>query len=299
LFSLPQDRTTFVNILAALSKEQKGETRMKNNRRNWIVVVIVVIATIVNVLGSLRNNNSQQSSSKTIQLQKTPPREKPSQAEFEARFPVADYDELKPDNLEEHQKRKEKGKRYDNKNLVVRNPRLGIIKSELVNERPIPPAIPVAESDAIVIGEVQTAKGFLSNDKRGVYSEFDIQVDKVLKNNHVHKIVTGSSVIADREGGFVRYPDGQKLLYTVSLKGMPPIEGRVVLFLTKPDESRNYYILTGYEIKEGKIYPLDGGLGFQKFTGMSEDVFIATIREALEPSPQKVEKKEGNHEKQN
>src|SRR5258708_32167306 len=44
------------------------------------------------------------------------------------------------------------------------------------------PALPVPQSDAIVIGEVLGGRAYLSNNRSVVYSEFPVLVEDVLKN---------------------------------------------------------------------------------------------------------------------
>lgn len=265
---------------------------MNKNRVMWIVVFIVVTITIATSIRTSRSQNQEiqlQQKQDGISQDKRDFRMK-DRKEYEAQFPIADYDEPETSNLEERQKRKEKSKRYDNHSLVVvKNPGSGYVEGQLVDEKPPTPAIPTAESKAVIIGEVLDAKAHLSSNKQGIYSEFTVRVDEILKNNDSQKIVQGSSIIADREGGSVRYSDGQKILYTVSGKGMPRIGKRVVLFLTQSDQSSNYYILAGYEFKEGKVYSIDGGLQFRKFEGLNETDFMTTLRRALAPPPRKTE----------
>ncbi|HEX8370835.1 MAG TPA: hypothetical protein VF604_19975 [Pyrinomonadaceae bacterium] len=61
-----------------------------------------------------------------------------------------------------------------------------------------------------------------------------------------------------------------------------------ILFLTKSEQSPNYRILTAYELKESKIYPLDDGSQFENFKGIETTIFIKTIREMMPKTSPKV-----------
>ena len=84
------------------------------------------------------------------------------------------------------------------------------------------------ESSVIVIGDVLHSEAHLSEDKRGVYSEFTIRLVEVLKGD---SFWPGSEMVVERLGGYVRYPDGRKLLYRVGTGGMPRVGARYLFFL--------------------------------------------------------------------
>lgn len=260
---------------------------MLSNKKMSILVLVIVVFTITFSFISLRSQG-QDDPNRTNQNKRDWSKWKEHRAKYESQFPVANYDAPELENLQEREKRKKKNNRYDNSRLsVIKNPDIDSSEIELVDERPLPLAIPTAESELAVIGEIINAEAYLSNNKAGIYSEFTIRVDEVLKNDVSNKLTQGSSITVDRPGGFVKYPNGPKVLYSVSGKGMPHTGNRYVLFLTKPDQSLNYYILTGYELKENKVNPLDNASRFEHFKGMSETDFIKTIRETLTPSASK------------
>lgn len=264
---------------------------MKNNRRNWIVVVIVVIATIANVLGSLRS--SQESSAQTNNVQKTPPREKRDRIEFESQFPVADYDPLEEFDTEKKTKRKLKSERYDKRPRLVTD-ELPIDDGEesmLIAHFDSIAGLPAKESEIVVVGEVLDAQAYVSNNKKGIYSEFTIRIDEILKNNSKN-ITRGASISVDREGGFVRYKNGKKRLYRIGGQLMPRVGRQYVLFLKNLEKSPNYEIITGYELKADGVANLDGSPQFIAYRGMDETAFMKAVREAIEQSSQAIPKKE-------
>lgn len=117
-------------------------------------------------------------------------------------------------------------------------------------------AFPLGGSAIIAVGAVVDAQAYLSDDKTGVYSEFSIRIEEVLKNDGLAPTFPGSLVVAEREGGRVRFPSGRIILYGNREEGMPRQGGRYVFFLSR-DEKR-YSILTAYELRSGRVYPLDG-----------------------------------------
>lgn len=117
------------------------------------------------------------------------------------------------------------------------------------------PAFPTKEAHAIIIGTVSDAKAYLSNDKTGVYSVFVVSIEEVLK--HSGKLVVGSAVEVEREGGRVKFPSGRTHLYVVSEQDMPRVGGRYVFFLAETGTEGVFEIITGYEIRADSVSPLD------------------------------------------
>jgi hypothetical protein len=141
----------------------------------------------------------------------------------------------------------------------------------------------------VLIGEVAEARAFLSNDKSGVYSEFVIRVNEILKITPPSHAVIGESITAERLGGRVKFRSGKVLPVQVMGQGMPRVGGRYVLFLKRTAEEKSYQLLTAYELDAGRVSALDGakpaGGGspwkFDKFEGWDEAVFLKTVREAI------------------
>jgi hypothetical protein len=95
----------------------------------------------------------------------------------------------------------------------------------------------------------------------------------------------------------VRLPNGRISGYYVSGQNPPQVGRRYVLFLgfNKCDASNrrltarremSRHILTGYEFKEGKVFPLDsaGGKNFQEHSGKDASAFLDEIRRAVTSS---------------
>lgn len=151
------------------------------------------------------------------------------------------------------------------------------------------PALPVAQSDAVVLGEVADRRARLTEDRTGVFSEFSVRLDAVFKDAQGLP-APGGVVQVTRPGGAVRFASGKVQRYTFSKLGYPRQGGSYVLFL-KRDEQGDFSVLTGYELRGGKVVPLDGDalqtngdLQFGVYRGARRDSFLAGLKEAVRPA---------------
>lgn len=202
--------------------------------------------------------------------------------ELQARIPTTDYDSPQPTNSAEKAKRRQRNKHYDGKHLVMTNPSdsgtATIVDSEVFFNLP---ALPVTASDVILTADVLSSEGaHLSNDKGGVYSEFNVQIDAVLKGTASTSPQT-NLISVSRQGGVVRYPSGHKELYLIAHQNMPAIGRRYLFFLKATDDTQAYEIVTGYEIGPERVLPLDWGRQFESFRGTDSVVFLNSVREAI------------------
>jgi len=247
---------------------------MISNQTMWALVSLVVFATISISLGTI-NSHSQQETSK---------KQENKGYEDLSKYAVVDYDAPEAANLVEREDRNLKNKRYDKQYLVDKNPHPETGGVSRIDEINPPPVIPAVESDLIVIGEIVNANAHLSNDKSGIYTEFTVRVDEILKNDASRKVNQGDFIAADRAGGFVRYPNGQKVLYRISQRDLPRIGNRYVLFLTRDKQNPNYEILTGYELNDNSFSPLDTKRHADDFKPTGKLDFIKSIRNKISES---------------
>jgi|SRR5437667_798844 len=148
-------------------------------------------------------------------------------------------------------------------------------------------AIPVDQSDLIILGDVVAREAHLSSDRTGIYSEFTVQIADVLKDA-TNGVVAGSQLFVNRLGGSVRFASGRTQKYGLSGQGMPHAGSEYVLFLRKTAEG-DWLILTGYELSGGHVTPLDGedskdprsDLPFAKYRGVDQTAFLKDIRDAV------------------
>jgi hypothetical protein len=248
---------------------------MKSNRIMWLVVMLVVFVTMSITFGT-RDSRSQE---KTV----NPVQATPDNGGYEdlSKYAVVNYYESEPETFDARQNRKRANERYDDLRWVIKNPHPNTDGVGLDDELAPPEIIPVAKSDLIMIGEIKAANAHMSNDRRGVYSEFTIQVQDILKNDAVKKVEDGKSVIADREGGAVLYPNGQKVIYQVSNRKLPSTGNEYIFFLTSDKQSPNYKILTLYQLNGDEILRLDYGRNFDEFKNAGKTIFIESIRNKI------------------
>jgi hypothetical protein len=142
----------------------------------------------------------------------------------------------------------------------------------------VPPAIPFAESRLIVIGEILDSKALLSNEKKGIYSEYSLKIQTILKKDKDKKLQKSETITIDRAGGVVRYPSGQKILYLLDWQQLPSSGNRYLFFLAKEEsDNPNYKIITGYQLADKKVIALDNLAIFREFNGKNEGEFIKLI----------------------
>ena len=145
------------------------------------------------------------------------------------------------------------------------------------------PALPIARSAAVIVGEVKQAQAQLSDDETNIYSEFTVQITEVLKNDNKSSLAVGHSVLVERAGGRVRMPSGKVVVARTYKQDLPRIGKRYVFFLTM-EEGEDFHVLTGYELRDGMVFPLDK-LGprhpITAYTGSSETTFFVDLNRIL------------------
>ncbi len=218
--------------------------------------------------------------------------------ELEKQFPLVDYAAPDISNPELRAERQAKSGKYNDAPLPL-VPSVSIdsqILSTFDWEVGLS-ALPVVQSSTIITGRVSEAKAYLSNDKSAVYSEFAIHIDEVLKNDERVPLSAGTSVSVERPGGRVRFPSGKITLSLTHGQGMPQIGRIYVLFLThdfplQGYQERAFYLLTGYELRNGRVLPLDNpGNGTHPMTstykGVETSVLLNDLRSAISKASEK------------
>ena len=208
----------------------------------------------------------------------------------EDKLPTVNYDAPELSDALEKARRNARGKRFDGSLRVAEpHPEAGA-KGILDSWMQSLPALPVKASDAVVMGDVTNAHAYLSPDKTGVYSEYTVRVDEVLKQYSAAPLLTGGIVDAQREGGRVRFASGRIQSYVTHYQGVPVAGRKYLLFLKRTEQADVFILLTGYEQRDGHLYPLDGvdlpGGGteipqFAAYKGIDEATFSKALRRAL------------------
>lgn len=254
---------------------------MKSNRIMWGVVSLVVLITGAVSFGAFESSGRKGS----LPQSKVTPTETPWPVVKDTRdlskYASVDYSRA-PEDMSAA--RILANKRYDEQYWVVESvhPVTGGVGR--VSEEPPSPLFPVDDSTLIVVGEVIKASAFFSNDKRGVYTEFTIRVDDVLKRSDTGKR-NPTKIMADRAGGVVIYPGGQRVLYQDSDIGLPRLASKYLFFLKKDDESPNYAILTSYDITGARPVQVENIPSFTEFKDLDKTVFLEKVRSKIARSP--------------
>src|ERR1043165_1310121 len=234
-----------------------------------ILLLLLVFATLGMTLGQ-QNQVRKEDAEKTEYARQLEARH--------LRFPTADYDEPESADPKKNEARKQKNRRKNDDSWVASNgPEWA---NELVRnmEGGIDlPSLPVGESSYIVLGKVTSAEAHLSQDKRNVYSEFKVSVEKVFKT--ATAMSDGTEIVVDRQGGFVKYPSGHSILYRTTHLEMPLKGERYLFFLTSKNDDLS--ILTAYELAPKGVQPLDQAPQFEKYTGATEEALLEKLRDSL------------------
>ena len=198
-----------------------------------------------------------------------------------SRFPIVDFSSAGPDDPVVRAAREAKGHKYEMKGVSPISEQSDKIFSAVDWERHLT-QLPVEQSSAVVIGAVVRAAAHLSPDKTAIYSEFQIKLDTVIKNDPANEVRVGQPLIVERSGGRVRLPSGKIVVSWVRNQNMPEPGKRYVLFLThsfqaRDDAPKDFNILTGYELRNGLVFPLDDIHPFKKYRGTAESAFLKDL----------------------
>jgi hypothetical protein len=118
--------------------------------------------------------------------------------------------------------------------------------------------MPVSQSDAVVVGIVKDGQAYLSNDRRDIYTEFNIVLQEVVKAPSGSYLRADDTSAVERNGGAIRLPSGKVLIRAAKDYSMPLIGKRYLLFLRyNGDSTEDYHLLTGYQLEGSQVYRLD------------------------------------------
>jgi hypothetical protein len=201
-----------------------------------------------------------------------------------SRFPITDFHAPEPLDAKLRAAREAKGRKYNDKHM----PRISDDTYQIYAGADWDvrlPALPVERSAAVVIGGVRSARAYVTPDKTGIYAEFHVAIETVIKNDPNNMINDHATITVERRGGRVRMPSGKIVISWVSHQNMPRVGGRYLLFLTHQFESPNdtpkdFYLLTGYELRDGQVRLLDDtlpGHPITRYEGTSETTLLSDL----------------------
>ena len=242
------------------------------SKTTWFVFVCVVVTMTLSVTVFKNPPSSAELSQQNLRRVK-----QLSHEEAVKRYPIAVFEESEPTDPVERVALKERRVRNNEHEFSKPGPDDGAVG--WFPEKNLDfPALPIDQSDVIVVGTVLSAKAHRSENKRGIFSEFEVRVDEVLKGRD-STVTEQAVIILERTGGFLKYPSGRQVLFFVIGYGMPQISARNVFFLQVV--GRGFKIVTVYELNTDGVLPLDSGNQFRRFEGESESVFVSSIKESI------------------
>ena len=198
-------------------------------------------------------------------------------------FPLADLVSAEPSDPVARAKRMAKAKKHNSKyapKITEAMDGMYLVNNTLTGL----PALPVRESSAVVIAEVTSAAAYLSEDQSSIYSEFGLRIKRLFKNCTANDLTANTSIEAERIGGRVRLPSGKIIVSSVDNQDMPRLGRTYLLFLTGGEADQNFSILMGYELRDGKVFPLDKtgpSNPISAFKGRDEAALITELLTAL------------------
>jgi len=168
--------------------------------------------------------------------------------------PITDYNSALKNSFDSNHIRK--GVRY---NIQGQAPELG--ENSEQNLFDLPPShtsksLSSADYNTIVIGTVAAGQGYLSSDKRNIYSEFNVAVQEVIKAS-ARSLSAGQSVDIERSGGTIRLPSGKILRRGLLTESMPQVGKRYVFLLQYKEDTDSFILKTGYQLEGDHVYCLD------------------------------------------
>jgi hypothetical protein len=255
---------------------------MVNHKATAVLVLLALSALVFTTRAKL----NEQAPNRTGALAQGPADAEKvnSRLDFESRFPVVNYDapDVDSNDPEKHAKRKAKNRRYDDYSFGLSDSSPHVNETSIETEWSLHvEALPAAQSEVVLVGEVIKAVAHLSNNKKGIYSEFTVRVDEVLKDRGSSPLVPSGLVVVERLGGAVVYPAGNKRIIRVAGQNMPRINRRYVFFLGAIESGQDFNLLTGYELRAGKTLPLDDSSRMNAYGETGEDAFLKHVREAI------------------
>jgi hypothetical protein len=283
LFSLPRDQTAFLLISTLSHEEQKGdvgyftEVYMKSKRIMWGVVSLVVLITVAVSFGAFESSGREDGLQQPEITPTWTPTPEIKDTRDLSKYGSVDYSKTPEDPSSA---RFSVNKRYDDQGWVYKLVHPVTAGVGRITDDPPPPPFPMSDGILIVVGDVISVNAFLSNDRGGVYTELTIRIDELLKNSESGKAAP-QKVMADREGGIVVYPNGQRVMYQSSERGLPLLGSRYLFFLKKNGPSPNYEIIASYDITGDQIYHMEKGAVLEEINDSTRPAFLENIRNKI------------------
>ena len=134
----------------------------------------------------------------------------------------------------------------------------------------------------IVIGTVSSGNAYMNQEHTGLFSEYKVAVQEILKPDPDSVISARDVLTTWRSGGSIQFPSGHTTHYIIAGRGFPEVGTQYVFFLRRPDKTvDDYAINTAYAIKDQAASPLDDILTNNPFDGMPANEFLDKLRHEI------------------
>lgn len=178
-------------------------------------------------------------------------------------LPIAQFDATPPADAAAAAVRMARNVRFNVQHGVPLDPVKDVGGDRDLDIDRLAPIDPVSTSDAVVVGTVETGEAFLSADRTGVYSEFQVRADAVwndrVPSSKITPLASNALFVALRLGGLVRFGSGEVGRFIVNQQALPRIGERYVFFLRRELDLQAFAIVTAYRVSDGAVTPLDAG----------------------------------------
>ena len=155
-----------------------------------------------------------------------------------------------------------------------------------------PTILPTGSHDVIVLGTLINTQPYLSANRTAIYTEYQIEIEKVFKTPQGDLSLEQGRFVIDRPGGTLRMSGGRIITSTESGTGMArPLDvgRRYVLFCRFIHDHRDFILGFAFELRDGKAYALWEQPGYDRLVGelpgavaelSEEKAFVEAVRDA-------------------
>ena len=158
----------------------------------YLASTIFIVAVVVLILTTALANRQEGGNERRVARQE-------KKLDF-SRFPITDFHGPEPVDANVRAAREAKGRKYNDKHMPQISDETYQIFAGADWDVGLP-ALPVERSAAVVIGTVRSGHAYLTPDKTGIYSEFQVTTDTVIKNDPTNVIKDGATITVERRGG--------------------------------------------------------------------------------------------------
>lgn len=156
-----------------------------------------------------------------------------------------------------------------------------------------PTILPTGSHDVIVLGTLINRQSYLSAKRTAIYTEYQLDIEQVLKTPAEGLSIEQGRLLMDRDGGVLRMSDGRIIASTVHGTGMArPLDvgSRYVLFCRLIHDKRDLILGYAFELRDGKAYALWINRGYDRLVSelpgavpalSEEPSFIEAVRNAV------------------